>query len=438
MARTPDWAALENGILSLYRCLHSEETLREVSRVAREALGAGETRVYLYDEEWQDLYVPAGPEVEPLRFPLGEGAAGVSAENATWYVVDRPDKDPVYQPAVDLEGGWILAVPAVDGNDALTGVLEMAFPSQQSKEFIQAGLQLGHHLGNAFVVTRRQEETESFCRGLALSYGTAVDALQISRSDHSQRVARYAVALAKAMKLPAGRVCLVEIAAFLHDVGRVFLAGGPAPDEPPPAYLHVILAEAFLGMIEPPEQFADLSRIVSEHHEHWDGTGHPKGLKGGNTLVESRILLAATDFDSLLHGWLVPGRKLTEEEALAFVRGESGKRYDPEVIKAFVEHKVYEMNLRAHERYRYSTPVEVENLSRPDQDRFEGEAVDISEGGLLIESDRPQEVGDLLRLFIYLPSGEPLEAIVRVVRTTARAESGFDIGVHYIWHASQG
>lgn len=439
MPSGPDWATLEDGVLSLYRCDDSEAAILQIARTARDALHAHSARVYLYDEEWKDLYVPAGPDTEPLRFPVGEGAAGVAAEGRTWYVVENRENDTVYQQAVDLDENWVLAVPALDASETMVGVLEVGFAREQGQEVVEAALSLARHLGNAYLVAKGREENKRFSRGLAISYGTAVDSLQIAHSDHSQRVARLAVALAKEKGLPAERVDMLELAAFLHDVGKAFLAGAKTPDdEPPPAYLHVILAEAFLGMLEPPERFADLTRVVDEHHEYWNGSGYPKGLTGKETLLESRVLCLSNDFDGLIHGWLVPGRKMETDEAVAFLRQERGKRYEADLVDRFVSSETYRLRLRAHERYRYTTPVEVENLSRPDIDRFEGQAADISEGGLLIEADRQQEVGDLLRLFIYLPSGEPLEAIVRVVRAGTRDDGRWDIGVNYIWHASQG
>lgn len=437
MARHVDWAALEEGILSLYRCPDSEAVLRQVEEAAGKALAATAVRVYLYDDEWRDLYVPAGPDTEPLRFPLGEGAAGVAAEGRTWYALNKPAEDPVFQPAVDLEAPCLLAVPAIDGADALVGVLELGLADKPADETIEAALQLGRHFGNAHVLCRARGEESMFSRGLALSYGTAIDSMQIGRSDHSQRVARYAQALGKAAGLVEGRLKVLEVAAFLHDVGKVFLAGRPSSDEPPPAYLHVILAEAFLGMIEPPEQYAELTRMVSEHHECWDGNGFPKGLAGEATLLESRVLAMANDFDCLQHGWLLPNRRATAQEAAEFMASQAGKRYDPNLVRIFLATNMQAMDLRAHARYRYSTPVEVENLTHPEMERFEGQAADISEGGLLIEAARGQDIGDLLRLFIYLPSGEPLEAIVRVVRSSARPDGRYDIGVHYIWHAAQ-
>jgi hypothetical protein len=395
--------------------------------------------VYLFDAEWDDLYVPVGAGRDPLRFPAGDGIAGWVAEKQGLYICKDCSKDPLFHPGIDInEEGALVAVPLVAAEGKFVGVLELSFAETPTDEGVEAAVFLGRHAGNAYIEAEAHAAERSLSLSLAKSFGTAVDALDPQTSDHSQRVARYAVSLAKAMKLHQDRVRMLEIAANLHDVGKTLLSSRSLDGKPQeaPKYLHIVLSEAFLRMVEFPPEMEDAPRVVKEHHEYYDGSGFPGGLKKEETLLESRILTVVNDFDAFRQGWLVPGKKASPQEALEYLKGQAGKLYDPHVMKTFEEAGIHKMDLRSHGRYEYRTPIEIENLTKPDEMRFAGTAEDISEGGILIDSEKGAGIGDLLRMFIYLPSGEPLEAIVRVARAT-QEKGRYRLGVHYIWHASE-
>ncbi|MBN1807949.1 MAG: PilZ domain-containing protein [Planctomycetes bacterium] len=439
MPGAADWSAIEDAVLGFYQVTDTERLVQKVKEVVLEATDGVGAAVYLFDADWDDLYIPAAPGREPVRFPAGDGIAGWVAKKQGLYVCKDIDRDPLYQEGIDIgDDAAVVAAPLVAAAGAFVGVLEVSYQEQPPENVIEAVMFIARHGGNAYISAEAHAAETNFSRSIARSYGTAVDALDPQTSDHSQRVARYAAELGKAMGLPHDRIRVLEMSAYLHDVGKTLLSSRSLDGKPQeaPKYLHLVLSEAFLMMVEFPPGLADIPRVVKEHHEYWDGSGVPDGLAGDAALQESRILCVVNDFDALRQGWLIEGQKATLEEAVEYIKNEADGLYDPEAVEAFLDSAVHEMDLRSHNRYEYRTPIEIENLSNTEQDRFSGVAADISEGGLLIESKGTAAVGDLLRIFIYLPSGEPLEAIVRVARSTGDGEKHM-IGVHYIWHAAQ-
>jgi len=82
--------------------------------------------------------------------------------------------------------------------------------------------------------------------------------------------------------------------------------------------------------------FSHLARAVLEHHERWDGSGYPKGLAERDICLEARILAVADCYDAMTQGR--PYRKeMSQAEAVAELKCQAGKQYDPMVVRIFVE-----------------------------------------------------------------------------------------------------
>jgi HD-GYP domain-containing protein (c-di-GMP phosphodiesterase class II) len=100
----------------------------------------------------------------------------------------------------------------------------------------------------------------------------------------------------------------------------------------------MIRKHPFLGskMLEGVPGMDATRRAILEHHEHFDGTGYPYGLRGDDISIPARILSAAEFYDSVISARPHRGA-LPPEEALLMVRGGSGTLFDPEVAQLFME-----------------------------------------------------------------------------------------------------
>ncbi len=159
---------------------------------------------------------------------------------------------------------------------------------------------------------------------------------------HSRRVADLSRKLAIAMKLDSRtQQNVFFFAALLHDIGKIgfsdTLLSRPvsklSSDELGQYRRHAIAGEASLM---PLDDLKDVAKIVRSHHERFDGQGFPDGLEGLTIPVEARILSVMNDYDGLQIGTLTE-RRMSADEARAQIVQSRGKRYDPEVIDAFVE-----------------------------------------------------------------------------------------------------
>jgi HD-GYP domain-containing protein (c-di-GMP phosphodiesterase class II) len=166
----------------------------------------------------------------------------------------------------------------------------------------------------------------------------AVDAKNRFTTDHSDRVAAYAVALARSLKLHEDKIERIRTAALLHDVGKigvptpVLLKDGPLNlEDLDQLSRHSELGHAMIAGGGMPEE----ARVVFHVHERWDGGGYPDKLAGEAIPLESRIICAADALDRATrptaHRRVRPLR-----EALAEVEFAAGTKLDPEICARMV------------------------------------------------------------------------------------------------------
>ena len=174
-------------------------------------------------------------------------------------------------------------------------------------------------------------------------YGQAIDSLVLAIDanfpqgrGHSRRVADMAVAVARELRLSDSAADSIELAALIHDVGLIGL------DE---VRLDSVGSDEVARLHDHPSIGADMMRelpnravaqIVLHHHERFDGTGYPKGLKGRHIPVGARIVGVAEVFDSLVSGGLSRAEPLSPIEAVDRISSEAGKAFDPRIVEAFL------------------------------------------------------------------------------------------------------
>lgn len=183
-------------------------------------------------------------------------------------------------------------------------------------------------------------ELEARSRALSIIYALAatVDAKDHYTYGHSKKVSEYAVALGEAMGMPHDRIDIIRAAGLLHDIGKVGIPDsilnkkGTLDNEE----WKLVKAHPKLG-VEILRHVIDLVNclpVILHHHEHYDGTGYPSGLKGENIPLEARILSVADAFDAITSPR--PYREqLSSQQALDELKRCIGTQFDPGVIEVF-------------------------------------------------------------------------------------------------------
>lgn len=165
----------------------------------------------------------------------------------------------------------------------------------------------------------------------------AVDLKDPYTSNHSQRVSRYAVRIARAMGLPEDEVERIRIGGLMHDIGKIGISGRiirkPGKLTTEEMALMMRHSSVSADIIEHLEILGESAKMVRHHHEHFDGSGYPDGLKGEEIPLGSRIILAADAFDAITTDR--PYRKgASRTEAVTILRKHAGTQFDTTVVDA--------------------------------------------------------------------------------------------------------
>ena len=167
----------------------------------------------------------------------------------------------------------------------------------------------------------------------------ALDAHNRSIASHCFRVAELASRLTQQFDWGGEReVDIVHNAGWLHDLGMIGIrddilnkAGQVNEEE-----WEVVRRHPDIGadMMAPHPALAAFAPIVRHHHEHWDSSGYPVGLKGTDIPLGARIMAVAEAFDTITHERVYSARVLTPVEAIRDISEHSGYWYDPVVVDA--------------------------------------------------------------------------------------------------------
>lgn len=169
----------------------------------------------------------------------------------------------------------------------------------------------------------------------------AIDARDHYTHSHSENVAEYSLSIAKALGLSIKEMETLREAAQLHDLGKIGVSDlillKPGPLTPPEWEIIKKHPEQGAQILEPLTFLGDVIELVRQHHEHYNGSGYPAGLKDSNILLGARILHVADAYDSMVSARSYRTVPLTREEAVQELVRHSGTQFDPQVVSSFVK-----------------------------------------------------------------------------------------------------
>lgn len=169
----------------------------------------------------------------------------------------------------------------------------------------------------------------------------AIDARDHYTHSHSENVAKYAVAIAEQMGLSTTEIDLLRDACELHDLGKigvedaVLLKPSSLTDE---EWAQIKQHPTTGAQILEPLTFLDgIIDLIKQHHEKYDGSGYPEGRAGEEILLGARILHVADAYEAMVSARSYRKIPLAKKDAIAEIKKNSGKQFDPRVVEAFLK-----------------------------------------------------------------------------------------------------
>lgn len=332
-------------------------TLSQIIELVISQFSADAADVLLLDRHTQILEHAASHGfrteiIRRTRLRLGEGIAGLAAlEHRSISVPDlrTPDTSFVRTELIENEGFIAYYAVPLFAKGQVKGVLELMhrtplFLDKEQQDFLEAlAAQAAIAIDNATLF----EELQRSNIELTLAYDAtlegwarALDLRDQVTEQHTERVTEMTVRLARAMGLSEQEIVHIRRGALLHDIGKIGIPDsilkkqGPlSPEEWEIMRRHPVYAFEMLRHIAYLRPALDIPYC---HHERWDGTGYPRGLKGEQIPLAARIFALADVLDALFAKDRPYRTPITVEDACKHIRGLSGTHLDPKVVEVFL------------------------------------------------------------------------------------------------------
>jgi putative nucleotidyltransferase with HDIG domain len=170
------------------------------------------------------------------------------------------------------------------------------------------------------------------------SLATAIEAKDSYTYGHSRRVARISAAICKELGMAKKETKLVELAAYLHDIGKIGTPesilnkpGALLADEFEKIKEHPAMGAAILSNID---EFSEIVKWIRHHHEWYDGKGYPDRISADDIPIEARIMKIADAYDAITSDR--PYRKgMPTADAMKIMEESTRRQFDPEIFQVF-------------------------------------------------------------------------------------------------------
>ena len=332
-------------------------TLKVLLGHLREQLEIDAACVLLYEKDSLSFSFSQGQgfrttALQHTNLRLGQGLSGkVALERHPIIIPDLAQAETVFAGSPEFEKENFQAyygTPLVAKGE-LVGVLEVFHRSafgleKEWEDYLQV---MAGQAAIAIDSITLFENLERSNLGLMQAYDATIEgwsrvleARDIETEGHSRRVVKIAMNLAKRLNINEDDLLHIRRGALLHDIGKMGVPdailrkpGKLTPKEWEIMRRHPVYAHEWLSKIEYLQPALDIPYL---HHEKWEGTGYPHGLKGERIPIAARIFAIVDVWDALRSDR--PYRKAwSREKTLAHIQAESGKHFDPQVVDAFME-----------------------------------------------------------------------------------------------------
>lgn len=323
--------------------------LNKIIAAAAELTRSEAASILLYDIDEEELYFKASthlkaPMLDELRVPLDASIAGEIVKTADSIIVHDAQNDKRHHKGTGKSSSFLtknlLGVPMMIKGQVI-GVLEVL--NKINKNFSDGDQELLFALGAQAAVAidnvRLFEKLQRSYESTLLGWAKVLELRDYETKGHTLRVTELALRLAQEMGLEGEELVIMRRGAILHDIGKVAIPdhilrkpGKLSGEERATMNLHPAYAKEMIETIEFLEPSIDIPYC---HHEQWDGSGYPRGLKGEEIPLFARIFCIADFWDALTSDR--PYRKGVDPEIVKeMIRERNGTHFEPRIVRVFL------------------------------------------------------------------------------------------------------
>jgi HD-GYP domain-containing protein (c-di-GMP phosphodiesterase class II) len=330
--------------------------VRQIVQMAQQTLRASASSMILLDETKQALLFEVaegevGGTLKEMKLSSRSGIAGWVARQGKPLIVNDVRKDARFNKQVDASTGFVtrsIICAPLTVHHKITGVIEVLNKidgSNFNEQDLEALVSVASTAAIAIENTRLHQSVVDGYKATIRALAAAVDVKDPYTRGHSQRVTTYALLGGASMSLSRKQLEVLEYAGILHDIGKI---GIPDAILNKPASLtaeerRIIQQHSLIGanIINDIPFLSAVRALILYHHERYDGTGYPAGLKGNGIPIGARLLAIADAYDTMTTDRAYR-RALPVEQALNELVRCSGTQFCPVAVNAFISRFQYD------------------------------------------------------------------------------------------------
>ncbi|GAH26005.1 unnamed protein product [marine sediment metagenome] len=345
--------ALNNISLELTRTTDLDVLLNKIIKYAAIIVKAEAASILLLDKEKNELYFKASlgkksNEIKKYKVKVGEGIAGWVAEKGKSLIVNDVAKDKRWTKKIDTSTKFttksLICVPLILEKEIM-GVMEVI--NKKDKEYFDKNdEEILNSFANQVVIAlwnaNNIEGLNNYFIHITEILIQAMENESLGPKGHFMRLARLATQIGSKLGISGKEYNNLYYASLLHDIGKIKVSGKidisfKAKDNfrlvQNEISLHPVVGANMLKQIN---LFKDIIPIVKHHHENYNGTGYPDGLRGEKIPLASRIIYVVEDYNKIIYNKPIESHS-ENDKALNKLFSLAGTKYDPKVINALKE-----------------------------------------------------------------------------------------------------
>lgn len=318
--------------------------------MGRKMVVADRCTVWLLDHARGELWTKVAHGVDEIRIPSDSGIVGDVVKSGEAIFIPDAYLDSRFNRNVDQKTGYrtrsIMTIPFKNNDNEIIGAYQAINKMTETKTFTERDIEFltlaATYCGKSIESTLLYNEIEETQKEILVTMGEIGESRSEETGNHVKRVAQYSYILAKAIGISEEEAELLKIASPMHDIGKVGIPDAilQKPGKLTTKEFELMKTHTTIGysLLKNSSRriIKTAATIAYEHHEKWDGTGYPRGLKGGEIHLFARITAIADVFDALSSDRAYK-KAWDLERILKLFREEKAKHFDPKLVDIFLE-----------------------------------------------------------------------------------------------------
>lgn len=327
-----------------------DEIINTLANMAKSLTNADRCSVWIVNEKKQTIWTKVSHGIEHIELPISSGLVGDSITSGNRIIIDDVYKDERFNCEIDKKTGYktksMMVVPMYDYDENIIGAFQVINHQGSKESFDKYDMEYltlaSTYAAETLISAKLSFEVEETQKEVVFTMGSIAESRSKETGNHVKRVAEYSKILALAYGLNEVESELLKQASPMHDIGKVAIPDSilnkPGRFNDEERAIMNTHAELGYNMIKKSDRplLKTAAIVAYEHHEKWDGSGYPRGLKGEDIHLYGRITAIADVFDALGSD-RVYKKAWSDERIFNLLREEKGKHFDPLLIDLFFE-----------------------------------------------------------------------------------------------------